>query len=284
MKVNIILITYNHSEYIRQAVESIIMQKTAHEVEIIIADDASKDDTVKIIQEYSDKSLFSFTFLPQTTNVGFIKNYQRAFGACKGDYIAILEGDDYWTSPFHLDKHVSFLEEHRECTMSYNRHVRYWVDQNRFEVFDWHSDETYKYITAQRQVLENCIGTFSCCVFRGNLIRHLPQNLFDLEFADWLMGIIMGQYGFLAYQKDVTSAYRIHDKGQWSGMSNEAQMKEVIRMIDMYDQFLNRKYTKEFKQHKNRLEILLNGDKTVKGSVKKITPRFVRNIYRNIFK
>jgi len=284
MKVNVILITYNHSRYIRQTLESILMQRTDCEVEIIVADDASTDDTVSIIKEYSDRSLFSFTFLPKDTNMGYVKNYQRAFKACKGDYIAILEGDDYWTSPYHIQKHVNFLDEHRECAMSYNRHVRYWVDENRFEVFEWDEKENYKYITSQRLVLENCIGNFSCCMFRGELIRELKPELFDLNFADWLMGIIMGQYGFLAYQKEVTSTYRIHNKGQWSHMSGEEQAKKIIEMIEVYDAFLDYKYTKEFTKHKQRLEICLYGNKSVKGNIKKITPEFIRKAYRNIFR
>lgn len=284
MKVNVILITYNHSHYIRQTLESILMQRTDCEVEIIVADDASTDDTVSVIKEYSERSLFSFTFLPKETNLGFVKNYQRAFKACKGDYIAILEGDDYWTSPYHIEKHVSFLDEHRECTMSYNRHVRYWVDENRFEVFEWDDNENYKYITSQRLVLENCIGNFSCCMFRGQLIRELKPELFDLNFADWLMGIIMGQYGFLAYQKEITSAYRIHNMGQWSHMSGEEQAKKIIEMIEVYDAFLDYKYTKEFTKHKQRLEICLYGDKSVKGNIKKMTPEFIRKAYRNIFR
>lgn len=282
MKINVILITYNQSADIRQAVESILMQKTVHDVELIIADDASTDDTVKIVEEYTDKSLFTFTFLPKEKNLGFVKNYQRAFNACNGDYIAILEGDDYWTSPSHLEHHVAFLEEHRECSMSYNRHVRYWVNQHRFEVFDWNSNEDYKYVTAQQQALENCIGTFSCCVFRGMLIRQLDSRLFDLSIADWMMGIVMGQYGFLAYQKKVTSAYRIHDKGQWSGMTGEAQAREELRLIDIYDKFLDYKYTTEFNEHKRRIELMLYGDNSLKGNVKKITPGFLRRMYRKL--
>lgn len=283
-KVNIILITYNQEKYIGQAVESILKQKSTHDIEVIVADDASPDRTVSIIEEYASTTPIRFTFLPKVPNLGFIKNYQRAFNACDGDYIAILEGDDYWTSPHHIEHHVNFLEEHWECTMSYNRHVRYWVDEHRFEVFDWDSPDNYKYITSQRLVLENCIGNFSCCVYRGKLIRELKPELFDLDFADWLIGIIMGQYGFLAYQKEITSAYRIHAKGQWSHMSGEEQAKKVIKMIDIYDVFLEYKYTKEFTKHRKRLEICLYGDKSMKGNLKKITPEFIKNAYRNIFR
>lgn len=284
MKVNVILITYNHEKCIKQAVDSILMQKTNKDIEIIVADDASTDGTVSIINEYVDKPPFRFTFLSKEANLGFVKNYQRAFNACDGEYIAILEGDDYWTSPHHLERHINFLEDHRECTMSYNRHVRYWVDEHRFEVFDWDSNEDYKYITSQRIALENCIGNLSCCVFRGKLIKELKPELFDIYVTDWMLGMVMGQYGFIAYQKEVTSAYRIHSTGQWSHMSGEEQAKTVIKLIEEYDKFLEYKYTEEFTKHKKRLEICLYGDKSVKGNLKKITPEFIRKAYRNIFR
>lgn len=125
MKANIILITYNQEKDIRQALESILMQKRTFDFNIIVADDCSTDTTLQIISEYAEKSDIEFIFLPQTSNLGYIKNYQRAFAACNRDYIAIMEGDDYWLSPSHLENHIRFLANHPECSMSYNRHLRY---------------------------------------------------------------------------------------------------------------------------------------------------------------
>ena len=120
MKVNVILITYNHSQYIRQTLESILVQEISHEVEIIVADDCSPDNTVDIIREYQDKTSFTFTFLEERQNLGYIRNYQRAFAACTGDYVAIMEGDDYWHKPNHLQNHIDYLEKYPESSMSFN--------------------------------------------------------------------------------------------------------------------------------------------------------------------
>ena len=95
MKINIILITYNHSNYIRPALESILMQETSYDVEIIVADDCSTDNTVEIIKEYESKTKFVFLYLHKDQNIGYIRNYQQAFATCTGDYVAIMEGDDY---------------------------------------------------------------------------------------------------------------------------------------------------------------------------------------------
>lgn len=282
MKVNIILITYNHAEYIRRTLESILMQKTVYDVEIIVADDSSPDNTVDIIKEYENQSSFSFTFLPKTVNLGYNLNYRRAFAACTGNYVAIMEGDDYWVQSNHLQNHIDHLEKQYGASMSYNRHIRLFSDQNREEIFDWTSDNDYELVTTEQLALGNRIGNLSCCVFRGDLIRNLDPNLFDMEIADWMLGMYMGQFGPLLYLKEVTTTYRIHDNGQWSRMDEKAQSKRIIELINEYDKYFNYKYTKAFTKHKQRLEILLYGDKSFKGFIKSITPEFIKKVYRKL--
>ena len=93
MKIDIILIAYNQERYIAQAVKSIIMQQVDKNVEVrvIVADDCSDDKTLDIIKSYEATSPFPFVYLDNKTNVGHVLNYQRAFSACNGDYIAVRE-------------------------------------------------------------------------------------------------------------------------------------------------------------------------------------------------
>lgn len=283
MKINIILITYNHANYIKQTLESILMQELPYyDVEIIVADDCSTDNTVDIIKEYEASTPFSFLYLAKTKNIGYVRNYQQAFAACTGDYIAIMEGDDYWLTPHHLQNHISFLEKLPDSSMSYNRHLRLFEDQNREEIFDWTDDKDYQLITTEQLALGNRIGNLSCCIFRGKSVQLLDQKLFDMEIADWMLGMYMGQFGPLLYLKDVTSAYRIHDNGQWSQMNERDQCVRVIELINEYDQYFNYKYTTYFTKHKRRLEILLYGDKSLKGRLKSITPSFIKRIYNKL--
>ncbi|MEO5564068.1 MAG: glycosyltransferase family 2 protein, partial [Chitinophagaceae bacterium] len=115
MKVTILVIAYNHSSYIRQCLGSVLMQDLPFETEIIIADDFSTDNTLEIIREMLDGSSLEFKFLQTEKNLGLVKNYQRSLKLCSGDYIAVIEGDDYWTYPQRLKKHVRFLDSHTEC-------------------------------------------------------------------------------------------------------------------------------------------------------------------------
>ncbi len=282
MKINIILITYNHAKYIRQSLESILIQEIPYDVEIIVADDCSTDNTVDIIKEYEDKTSFTFTFLHKSHNIGYIRNYQQAFAACTGNYVAIMEGDDYWIKSTHLKNHIRFLEEHFNASMSYNRHIRVFEDQNREEVIEWKGDNELELITTEQLALGNRIGNLSCCVFRGKLIKEIDQKLFDMEIADWMLGMYMGQFGSLLYLKETTSAYRIHDNGQWSRINDREQCIKIIELINTYDKYFNYRYTEAFTKHKRRLEILLYGDKSIRGCIKSITPSFIRKIYRKI--
>lgn len=284
MKINIILITYNHSNYIRPALESILMQETSHDVEIIVADDCSTDNTVEIIKEYESKTKFAFQYLHKTQNLGYIRNYQQAFAACTGDYVAIMEGDDCWVKASHLENHINHLEKIPNTSMSYNRHIRLFEDQNREEIFDWTLDTDYELITTDQLALGNRIGNLSCCVFRGKYIQQLDPKLFDMEIADWMLGMYMGQFAPLLYLKEVTSAYRIHDNGQWSRMNEKDQCAKVIELINEYDKYLNYNYTETFTKHKRRLEVLLYGDNSIRGRLKSFTPLWIRNIYNKLIR
>lgn len=285
MKINVILITYKQEDYIRQTVESLLAQELEYPIEVVVADDCSPDKTLDIIKEYAENApdRFAFKILESERNLGYVRNYKRAFEACDGEYIAILEGDDYWTRPNHIQNHVQFLEEQPLYTVSFNRHVRFFQDEDRTEIFDWENEELeYETITTSKLALGNRIGNLSCSVFRTSLIKRLKPEAYDIEFADWFLGMFMGQFGPLAYQKEVTSLYRIHNKGQWSRMTEVEQGEAIKEAIVSYDRLLDYKYTKEFAQHTKRINAVLYGDKSFKGRIKQITPEFVKNIYRNL--
>lgn len=254
MKVNIILITYNQSLYIRQALDSIMMQQTDHDIEIIVADDASTDDTLDIIKEYARNSEFKFTFLLSKNNLGYNLNYKRAIEACNGDYIAIMEGDDYWSDPKRIDKHIGFLENHRECSMTFNRIVFYFQDKTDYVLKDWSFNEDYHYYTLREQIVGNKIGNLSACVFRRKIFDNLKPGLFDLRVADWMLGIIFGQYGFIAELKDPMSVYRIHGNGVWSQQNEEDQTKRLIENIADYNKYLDYKFNDDFARYENYLK------------------------------
>lgn len=112
--VSVCMITYNHEPYIAQAIESVAQQKTNFPFELIIGEDCSTDHTREICNKYQEKYPQLIRLHLHEQNVGVMRNFNTSLNACNGKYVALLEGDDYWTDPHKLQKQVDFLEEHPE--------------------------------------------------------------------------------------------------------------------------------------------------------------------------
>jgi glycosyltransferase involved in cell wall biosynthesis len=120
--VSIVCITYNHNSYIRQCIDGFLMQKTTFRFEIVINDDASTDNTDIIIQEYVEKYPNLIIPIFQKENQysqGINPGFEFVFPKCRGKYIAICEGDDYWMDPLKLQKQIDFLEKNEEYGLVY---------------------------------------------------------------------------------------------------------------------------------------------------------------------
>lgn len=122
--VSICCITYNQEKYVRDALDGFLMQKTSFPIEIIIHDDASTDKTADIIREYAQKHSDLIVPIYQQENqysqgVKPLRNF--VFPKAQGKYIALCEGDDYWTDPYKLEKQVNFLEKHEDFAMCFHK-------------------------------------------------------------------------------------------------------------------------------------------------------------------
>ncbi|MDR2836304.1 MAG: glycosyltransferase [Bacteroidales bacterium] len=109
--VSVAIITYNHEKYISETIESILMQRTNFQLEIVIGEDCSTDNTSKICLEYQKKYPDTIKLLSCNENRGFRQNTFNTFSNCKGEYIAFLEGDDFWTDENKLQKQVDVLND-----------------------------------------------------------------------------------------------------------------------------------------------------------------------------
>ena len=144
LMVTIRCLTYNHEQYIRQCLDGFVMQKTNFRFEAIVHDDASTDGTVEIIREYAEKYPDIIKPIFETENqyskrdgsIGRIMNEHT-----HGKYIAICEGDDYWTDPYKLQKQVDFLESHPDYVMCSHRHNDY-IQETGEMLYDRSMNET----------------------------------------------------------------------------------------------------------------------------------------------
>lgn len=255
MKLNVILVTYNHSKYIEESLQSIIRQKTDFDFNIIIADDKSTDDTLTKIKNCEKTCTIPFQYLESEKNLGITKNYQRAFNSCDAEYIAIMEGDDIWTDPYRLQKHIDFLDSHFECVMTFNRYIVSDFEKVRFHIQpSWEPPNGYQLVTSRDLARDNVIGNFSTCVYRKKAIKNLPEELFEITAYDWITNILVGKNGMIGYLSDLMNIYRIHSDGMWSGQTEEDNIKKTLSCIDIYDKLTEGLFEDEFNNYKNRLQ------------------------------
>jgi glycosyltransferase involved in cell wall biosynthesis len=119
MKVSVSLISYNQENYIAQAIESVLAQKTNFQFELVISDDASTDGTATIIEDYALKYPDIVKPRNRLVNLGLVQNALQTIEDCSGEYIALLEGDDYWVSADKLQRQADFLDENADCSYCY---------------------------------------------------------------------------------------------------------------------------------------------------------------------
>ena len=135
-KLSVMIITYNHAKYIAQAIESVINQKTEYQIEIIVIEDCSTDGTQEIILQYKEKYPDIIATYLNPVNIGTNnppaqKVFSEGFKKLKGDYIAILEGDDYWSSSDKVQKQISFLEANKDFVACSHNTVKIYEDKSK---------------------------------------------------------------------------------------------------------------------------------------------------------
>ncbi|MBL0191336.1 MAG: glycosyltransferase [Saprospiraceae bacterium] len=204
MKVSICCITYNHAKYIGKAIESFLEQKVDFEYEIVIGEDCSSDDTLKICELYA-KKYSQIKLLPKEQNLGMMNNFIRTLNACKGEYIALCEGDDYWVDPLKLQKQVDFLEISPSYTMSFHQvNVK-----NEIEGL------IYKYPIPTKNTLSfkdifrtHYIPTCSLILRRSAIPSPLPDWFENCGIGDIPLELLVADKGMTKYFPNKMATYR----------------------------------------------------------------------------
>jgi predicted O-linked N-acetylglucosamine transferase (SPINDLY family)/predicted SAM-dependent methyltransferase/glycosyltransferase involved in cell wall biosynthesis len=229
MKVSILIITYNHDQFIAQAIDSVLMQEVDFDYEIVIGEDCSTDSTRQIVLDYQRKYPDKIRLLLPEENLGMLKNFVSTYKACQGEYVALLEGDDYWISPRKLAVQVNFLDNNPDCSMCFNDTVTIEAGE--------HSEPTLfiprssaKAYTIKRLLQYNFISTPSV-MYRHKLIGEFPSWYYEQSLGDWSLHILHAQHGKIGYIDEVMSAYRIHSAGAWSGKDDSFRLRATIKML-----------------------------------------------------
>lgn len=251
----VLLVSFNHAGYIQRALDGIAAQIYQGDIEVVVADDGSTDATVDIIDKWAQQNpRFHYRPLPRQGNLGVTRNYARAFAACREeDFVAVLEGDDYWIHPRKLAQQVEFLMEHLECNLcSTNYFVFDEVDENM--VTRAPVSEGYALLDVRSLIADNLVGNFSTCVYRPKVLHSLEPGLFDLKAYDWIINICISRKAFIGFLRTPMSVYRLHGGGAWSAHSTKRKLEQQRDVIDDYDRITHGVYRAEFLLLRDRLE------------------------------
>lgn len=216
------------------------MQKADFEYEIVIGDDCSTDGTAEVIDSFRARYPEKIVVLQRTNRLGAVPNFIRTLEACRGDYVAIVEGDDFWTSPLKLAKQVSFLNTHHNYALVFHNVLVMLEDGSRNPYLHCPSDQ--KETTTITDILRaNYIGTVSV-MFRRNLFGKVPNWMRELVFADWPLHILNSQYGKIGYLSEGMAVYRVHSSGTFSQKSRVWQLEQFVKLYDCLESHLASRY------------------------------------------
>lgn len=230
--VTICCITYNHAAYIRECLNGFLMQETNFKFEVVIHDDASTDETQSIIKEYCEKypNVFSPIFQHVNQYSRGIKSIIQTFCVPKfrGKYIAICEGDDYWTDPYKLQKQVDFLESHPDYGMCYTKVKRFVPKNNKF-IDEWGGPNE----TMDKLLIENTIPTLTAVFHKAIYYNYLTE--IHPSKRGWLMGdypiwLYFAQNSKIKFINETTGVYRICTESA----SHSNDLEKIIRFNNSY--------------------------------------------------
>lgn len=254
--VSICCVTYNQENYIKDALESFLMQKTDFKFEILIHDDASTDRTAEIIKEYVEKYEDIIKPVYQTENqyskgtkINDTYNKPRA----KGKYIALCEGDDYWIDENKLQEQVDYMEQHPECSLC--THAAKKVSKDKKSLGAIRINKGNKVYTTD-DVIVGGGGMFATnsMFYPTILVQNMPKFYIDCSVGDYPLAMYLSLKGNVFYIDKFMSAYRVMSKNSWScrmlenPQMNTDHINSIEKMLIEVDEYSNYFHTNAIKK------------------------------------
>jgi glycosyltransferase involved in cell wall biosynthesis len=237
MKMSVAITAYNHARFLRQAVESVLAQRTDFDTEILLGDDASTDDTPQIIRAYAEKYPKRVQAIFRDRNIGAKRNFADLYERSRGEYFTCLDSDDYWTCPDKLQRQIDFLDRHPDYSICFHSALMVWEGGAREPMvhFPPGRKETYRL----EELLAHDFISTSAMVVRHKLIREFPDWFWQSPFSDWSFLALNALHGDIGYLDECWSVYRQHGTGIYSSLPLEERIEKHIQFnrifLDVFD-------------------------------------------------
>ena len=264
MEVTVLVATYNHEKYIAQALDSVLMQETDFDYEIVILEDCSTDATREILLEYQKKHPGNIRLRLAAQNECSNKPFAEEFQASPSPYVAVLEGDDYWTSPKKLQKQVDFLKAHPECAVCFHNAIQVYED-GRVPIP--HNPANQKPFSGLEDLWQCCFIAGPTPMFRKDVLGTFPEWYYTMPVGDWPLYVLYAQHGQIGYIDELLAVYRIHGEGLWSKQNQIQKLESLISLYESMNANLGFRYNVTAQlmvsKRKNELALVRRVNETV---------------------
>lgn len=246
--VSVRLMVYNHESYIREAIEGILKQKTNFLVEVVIGDDFSTDKSLEIIREYQDTANIHFKILDRKVGgeywqnrqkLGRLHNFYNIIENCTGKYIALLDGDDYWTDSFKLQKQVDFLESNNDYVLCFHNANYLYLDGVKKKFSDKYLFLNSKKVFTKKDLLKHQWFIPTASILFKNTYVAFPDYFLKVYSGDFNLQLYLSKFGEFYYISDEMSVYRITEQGVGRVNQNPSyrinDLKIWINLVDAVD-------------------------------------------------
>lgn len=244
-KLSVCFITYNHANFVRQALDSVLMQQCGYDMEIVVSDDCSTDGTAEIVKEYAAKHADKIRLNVLEKNVGMTLNWVSSMNACTGEYIALLEGDDYWTDEKKLQKQINLLD--KNSSLSFVAHeVNAIFEEGVPEKAPLMSFDESGIFTIHDFLSKKGFLQTGSIVLRRNKLPVFPDWTDSrVKCIDFLVYLMLASRGPFYFLTEKMSAYRSHQGGisqiNWRSKKNAFEF-DVVFVLKKFNRFTKRKF------------------------------------------
>jgi len=256
-KLSVRLMTYMHETFIKEAMDGIMMQKTDFKIEVVVGDDFSTDRTLDIIKSYQNTDQIHIKILDRQNGdaywqkrqkLGRLYNFINIIENCTGKYVALLDGDDYWTDPFKLQKQVDFLEQNPTFSMC-------GAVAQCLKMGDTEKEFDNAFLSNRKEILqtEDFLSGYpvhtATVLFRTSMIK-LPDWMLNVSNGDLVLFSLLAEKGPVGFINEKMSVYRITGYGVWSSMS----LVKRYYAFQNTSNYLNKHFKKKYQYNLRRWE------------------------------
>ena len=286
-KVSVFMMAYNHERFINKSIESILFQKTDFDYDIVIGEDCSSDNTREVIRTIADQYPGSFILLFHDSNVGPHANQRAVFESCKGEYIAMCEGDDYWTDPLKLMKQVKYLDENPGTGMICTNYSKYYDPEGKFRNDCFNNIAYSDQVKFSDYILDMSSISTATVMLRNALLRSYFSEVGREVIDSFIVGdtplwLFIGAKSRIGVLKEETAVYRILYNSACHFTDPDDHYRFVLKGFEMADYFYSRygnndKAILDGITRKKLRAALFHGYRTINGTMARDAYRKLRD-------